>query len=119
MSQAIFEQAECDYVDLGGGFLSLTRLVADLFLDRDLLDRLRYLEPVPEVTALGVTTNGAMAHRFNDAELGYIFSRFSFLSISIYSVDEAEYQAMTRKKAYARKIEEFDAFCHLRRSRSR
>ena len=60
---------------------------------------------MPEVSALGVTTNGAMAHRFNDAELGYILSRFSFLSISIYGVDQAEYEAMTRKKTYARMIE--------------
>src|SRR3954447_1583795 len=77
MPQAVFKKAVHDYVDLGGGFLSFTPLVGDFLLDRHLLDRLRFLETVPEVTSLGVTTNGAMAHRFDDSELGYILSRFN------------------------------------------
>jgi MoaA/NifB/PqqE/SkfB family radical SAM enzyme len=105
MPQSTFEKAVRDYADLGGGFLSFTPLVGDFFLDRHLLDRLRFLETIPEITGLGVTTNGAMAHRFDDGDLSYIISRFSHLSISIYGTDAVEYEAMARKKTYHRMIE--------------
>lgn len=100
MPRDVFEKAIGDYVELGGGFLSFTPLVGDFFLDRHLLERLQYLEAVPQIRELGVTTNGAMAHRFDDHELTYILSRFKRISISIYGVDRVEYESMTRKKTY-------------------
>lgn len=105
MQQATFEKTVRDYVDLGGGFLSFTPLVGDFFLDRHLLDRLKFLETVPEITSLGVTTNAAMAHRFDDVDLRYILSRFAHLSISVYGVDRAEYETMTRKLTYDRMLD--------------
>jgi MoaA/NifB/PqqE/SkfB family radical SAM enzyme len=100
MPQAIFEKAVRDYAALGGGFLSLTPLVGDIFLDRILIDRLRFLETVPEVTALGVTTNGAMAHRFDDDQLAYVVGRFDRLGLSVYGVSDGEYRQMTGRDTY-------------------
>jgi hypothetical protein len=97
---AVFEKAIRDYVELGGGYVSLTPLVGDIFLDRDLVKRLRFLESVPEITGVGVTTNAAMAHRFSDKELAYIIGRFDRLSISVYGVDKEEYVAMTQRPTY-------------------
>ncbi|MGH6877750.1 MAG: radical SAM protein [Rhizomicrobium sp.] len=105
MSHDVFEKAVRDYVDIGGGFLSFTPLVGDFFLDRYLIARLRFLEKVPEITELGVTTNAAMAHRFSDAELEYILSRFKYVSISVYGVDLPEYERMTRKKTYGHMVQ--------------
>ena len=87
MATDIFEKAVRDYADVGGGFLSLTPLVGDAFLDRNLIERLRFLESVPQIRELGVTTNAAMAHRFDDRDLRYVVGRFGKLSISIYGVD--------------------------------
>lgn len=100
MPQVVFEKAVRDYAALGGGFLSLTPLVGDIFLDRALIERLRFLETVPEVTALGVTTNGAMAHRFDDEALAYVVGRFDRLGLSVYGVSDVEYQQMTGRDTY-------------------
>jgi MoaA/NifB/PqqE/SkfB family radical SAM enzyme len=102
MAKDVFEKTVRDYVELGGGYLSLTPLVGDTLLDRYLVDRLKYLETIPQIRELGITTNAAMAHRFNDEELRYIVSRFTKLSISVYGVDADEYERMTGRKTYLR-----------------
>src|SRR5215475_13722152 len=81
--------------EMGGGFLSLTPLVGDVLLDRYLSDHLQFLRTVPEIRSLGVTTNGAMMHRFGDAELATILPSFDRLSLSIYGTDASEYATMT------------------------
>jgi MoaA/NifB/PqqE/SkfB family radical SAM enzyme len=105
MPMAMFEKAVNDYVDLGGGFLSLTPLVGDVLLDRHLIERLAWLRGIPGITELGVTTNGAMAHRFDDAELAEVVNSFSRLSISIYGVDRREYEVMTKRQTYHQMVE--------------
>jgi len=100
----VFEKTIRDYAELGGGYLSLTPLVGDFFLDRDLIKRLHLLESIPEITSLGVTTNATMAHRFNDKELAYVIGRFDRLSISIYGVDREEYEKMTQRTTYPQMI---------------
>ena len=105
MPMDMFRKAVTDYVELGGGFVSLTPLVGDLFLDRYLPERLAYLRNIPEITELGVTTNGAMAHRFDDAMLAEIVNSFSKLSISIYGVDPTEYEQMTKRQTYHQMVD--------------
>lgn len=102
MAMDVFKKAVDDYVALGGGFLSFTPLVGDAFLDRHLIARLKFLEGVPEIKELGVTTNAAMAHRFDNDELRYIVSRFGKISISIYGIDNDEYQKMTGRSTFVR-----------------
>lgn len=105
MAADVFEKAVRDYVALGGGFLSFTPLVGEFFLDRYLVERLKFLEGIPEITELGVTTNGSMVHRFNDEELTYILGRFSRVSISVYGIDADEYERMTGRKTYLKMVE--------------
>jgi MoaA/NifB/PqqE/SkfB family radical SAM enzyme len=105
MPMPLFRKAVQDYAEMGGGFLSLTPLVGDIFLDRYLSERLEFLRSVPEIRSLGVTTNGAMAHRFDDTELAAILQSFDRLSLSIYGTDPDEYLAMTGKPTYRRMLD--------------
>jgi len=102
MPMDVFKKTIEDYAALGGGFLSLTPLVGDALLDRYLVSRLKFLEEVPAIRELGVTTNAAMVHRFDDEELAYVVNRFGRISISIYGVDEDEYRRMTGRTTYNR-----------------
>jgi sulfatase maturation enzyme AslB (radical SAM superfamily) len=105
MAMDVFEKSVSDYADMGGGYVSLTPLVGDVFLDRFLLERIAFLNKVPSVSAIGFTTNAAMAHRFDDKELAAIIAPLKRLSISIYGLDREEYETMTRKPTYNRMIE--------------
>jgi MoaA/NifB/PqqE/SkfB family radical SAM enzyme len=105
MTAAIFEKSVADYGDMGGGYVSLTPLVGDVLLDRHLRDRIDTLRRCDFVSGIGFTTNGAMAHRFSGKDLDAIIGPLQRLSISIYGLDEGEYEAMARKKTYRRMID--------------
>jgi Radical SAM superfamily/Iron-sulfur cluster-binding domain len=104
MSAAVFEKTVDDYGGMGGGYVSLTPLVGDVLLDRHIRDRIDYLRKCDFISGIGFTTNGAMAHRFNDEELDAIIGPLQRLSISIYGLDAGEYEAMARKKTYTRMV---------------
>jgi sulfatase maturation enzyme AslB (radical SAM superfamily) len=105
MDMDVFKKAIQDYVALGGGFLSLTPLVGDILLDRKLTERLRYLETVPSIRELGVTTNAVLASRFDDGDLQYLVERFGRISISVYGLDPDEYEKMTQRRTYKEMVE--------------
>lgn len=105
MSMEVFEKIIGDYVDMGGGYVSLTPLVGDVLLDRLLLERIAFLAKAPLVSGFGFTTNAAMAHRFDDEELSAIISPLQRLSISVYGINQAEYETMTQRKTYGRMVE--------------
>src|SRR5260221_10014990 len=105
MDMDLFKKTVQDYVALGGGFLSLTPLVGDVLLDRKLTERLRYLESVPGIRELGVTTNAVLASRFDDGELQYLVNRFQRVSISVYGLDSDEYEKMTQRRTYNEMVE--------------
>jgi MoaA/NifB/PqqE/SkfB family radical SAM enzyme len=105
MDMGLFKKAVEDYVALGGGFLSLTPLVGDVLLDRKLKERLRYLETIPAIRELGVTTNAVLASGLDEDELRYLVSRFGKLSISVYGLDSDEYEKMTQRQTYKEMVE--------------
>jgi hypothetical protein len=87
---------------MGCGYVSLTPLVGDVFMDKHLLARVKFLHAAPQITGIGFTTNAAMAHRYDDAELGALLAATSHISISIYGVSADEYQEITRRTTYDR-----------------
>jgi hypothetical protein len=101
MSMDIFEKTIGDYADMGGGYVSLTPLVGDVLLDRLLPKRIALLVKAPSVSGVGFTTNVAMAHRFDDKELAAIISPLQRVSISVYGLDQTEYQ----RKSHRRMVE--------------
>jgi MoaA/NifB/PqqE/SkfB family radical SAM enzyme len=117
MSLEVFEKVLSDYSDLGGGVLSLTPVVGDVFLDHLLVERLRLAEKYPRVNDLSVTTNAVASKRYDDEELDYVLNRFRQIQISIYGVDEEEYVVMTKKNTYAHMLAAIDRVLRLFRGR--
>jgi radical SAM protein with 4Fe4S-binding SPASM domain len=104
MSMAIFEKVLGDYSALGGGLLSLTPMVGDIFLDRHLIERLERIEHYPAVRQVSVTTHATVADRYDDAQLRRIVSRFARLHISIYGLDAEEHRTLTRRDDHERTL---------------
>lgn len=100
----LFEKVLRDYSDMGGGKLSLTPMIGDIFLDKFLIERLEMVSQYPKITGLSVTTNAIVSDKFSDAELKFILEKFERVHISIYGLDNEEFQIMTRRSHYSRML---------------
>jgi len=104
MSIELFDKVLRDYSDMGGGYLSLTPQVGEIFLDPLLQKRLEIIKSYPEISGISVTTNGILADKYDKPTLKRIINSFKRVHISIYGIDRLEYQAMTRRQTYDRMI---------------
>jgi sulfatase maturation enzyme AslB (radical SAM superfamily) len=96
----LFEKLLSDYEELGGGPLSFTPLVGDIFVDKHLMRRVEMVKARRYIRGFSVTTNGVLSSRLDDAELDYLVASADRIKISIYGLDAEEYHAMTRKNQY-------------------
>lgn len=105
MSIEIFEKILKDYSEMGGGKLSLTPKMGDIFFDDLLIERLDVIKKYPKITGISVTTNAILSDRFSDKELKQIVTSFQRMLISVYGIDNEEYMLMTRRDTYQRMID--------------
>lgn len=113
MAQPVFEAAVNQYCDIGGGFLSLTPVVGDVFLDRDLPERIALLSSLRDrITHLSVTTNASYASRYDTATAELVLNAFDTLHISVYGIDAEEFEVMTKTRDFDELVEGLD--CILR-----
>ncbi|HWF46220.1 MAG TPA: radical SAM protein [Bryobacteraceae bacterium] len=106
MGMQLFAKIVSDYCDMGGGDVVLTPQVGDVFLDKLLVPRIRYLREMPGIRSIGFVTNGVSAHVVSEADLEYIVNACDRIKISVYGLDEEEYAAMTlRQDRYQRMVE--------------
>ena len=63
MSTSLFEKVVDDYARIGGGPVSLTPMVGEVFLDKRLRERLTYLRGTPSITKVSTITNATMVRR--------------------------------------------------------
>ena len=68
MSLQMFQKVVDDYVQMGGGPVSLTPLEGEPLLDPILLERLEILKKYPEMQQVVVTTNGIALDKYSDQE---------------------------------------------------
>lgn len=101
MSLDLFRRAVDQYAAVGGGHLSMTPMLGEIFVDKLLPERLEILASIAAVTSLSATTNAVMARRYGDERLRSILARFDRLYISVYGLDRDEYHRMTRKDEFA------------------
>jgi Domain of unknown function (DUF4214)/Radical SAM superfamily/Iron-sulfur cluster-binding domain len=106
MPQPLFEKLIADYAAIGGGPVSLTPLVGEVFLDKLLPERLATLRGTAAVTKLSATTNATMARRYKDERLTEILSAFERVKVSVYGLDAEEFRLMTRRDEYAHMVEQ-------------
>lgn len=102
MPLELFEKVLSDYSAMGGGALSLTPMVGDVFLDKFLPQRIDLVNKYESITKLSVTSNGTFADRFGRTELAYILNHLDRIHISIYGLDSEEHRLMTQKDDYER-----------------
>lgn len=105
MPDDLFSKVVRDYIEIGGGPISLTPLVGEVFLDKRLPARLALLKSSPSIATISTTTNAVMVHRFSDAHLRSVLAGFDRIKISVYGLDPEEYRLMTRKDEYQKAIE--------------
>lgn len=104
MEMDVFEKVLADYSAMGGGYVSLSPMVGDIFFDTLLARRIQLISEYPLIRGTSVTTNAVYADRFPDSELKFIINHFNRVHISIYGLDEQEYHTMTQKDTYERMI---------------
>ncbi len=98
----LFKRVLDNYVSMGGGHLSLTPSVGDIFMDPHLLDRVALLEEYKGrgINSLSVTTNAVLARKYRTQDLRRIVNLFDRFHISIYGRDEQEYATLTRRNNF-------------------
>ena len=106
MSMAIFQKIVNEYISIGGGPLSLTPMMGEVFLDKLLPKRLLLLRASPEITTISATTNATMARRYSDTKLTEVLSAFDRILVSVYGLDRNEFNAMARRDDYELMIEQ-------------
>lgn len=105
MPLKLFEKVLKDYSDLGGGALSLTPLMGDVFMDELLVERMLLTEKYERITSVSFTTNAAVSDCLDDGKLGFILKRVGRVSLSVYGLDPEEHRVMTRRDNYERTLE--------------
>ena len=106
MTMAIFRKLVDEYASIGGGPISLTPMMGEVFLDKLLPQRLLLLRARPEITTISATTNATMARRYDDAKLAEILSAFDRILVSVYGLDRDEFQTMSQCDDYELMIEQ-------------
>jgi hypothetical protein len=108
MKQPLFEQTVRQYIDIGGGPLSLTPMVGDILLDRQLRARLEFLRTVKHYVEPSVVTNLFALHRWNDEAVIEMLQTFKRIYVSCYGITPEECREIT-------KTEYFEEFCRQMR----
>ena len=104
MPMETFEKFLADYSAMGGGALSLTPVVGDVFLDDFLMERIAAIRKHELITSLSFTTNAVASDRLTDEELKFVLDNTDRVHISVYGIDDEEYSAMTRRDHYERTV---------------
>lgn len=102
MPMELFEHVLKEYTEIGGGFLSLTPMLGDIFLDKLLLERLRLIKKYPSIKNLSFTTNAVFSDQYNDEELRSILKNSDKILISIYGINPEEHKTITKHDDYRR-----------------
>lgn len=100
MDMGVFSKIVSDYVAIGGGPVSLTPMVGEILLDKQLLARLKLLRSMGSITRVSAITNATMAYLYTDAEIEELGVYLDRLTVSVYGLDREEFALMTRKDDY-------------------
>jgi len=107
MSVELFEKTVADYSEMGGGQLSLTPVVGEVFTDRFLEERLLLIQKYDNITGVSITTNAVGLKRFKDEKLENILDKLNRVHVSIYGIDPEEHQLISQKDTYRVFLEGF------------
>jgi radical SAM protein with 4Fe4S-binding SPASM domain len=100
MAPELFEEVCQQYAAMGGGPMSLTPVVGDVLLDKELASRLAVLRRYRRFIQPSVTTNLYALDRFSDEVIGDMLETFVRIHVSVYGLNEEENRAITRRNNF-------------------
>lgn len=109
----LFDKVLHDYSDMGGGVLSLTPMVGDIFLDPFLVERIVMIKRYDNISKISFTTNAVMSDTLADDDLANILKMIDNVHISVYGMDREEYRTMTRRDFYGRLVRNIQRIIRL------
>jgi radical SAM protein with 4Fe4S-binding SPASM domain len=115
MSEALFSQVVHEYVELGGGAISLTPMVGDVLLDRKLPSRMETLRLHAGKLIPSITTNLYALEHWSDERVIEMLTTFFRIHISCYGLTEEENQEITRKNYHATFCQQMVRLLRLKR----
>jgi hypothetical protein len=83
MPPDLFLKTILEYVDMGGGALTLSSVVGDCLVDPHLLDRVILLRSYPQIRMVNVFTNLIALDKWDDAAVSQLLENTAMWSISI------------------------------------
>ncbi len=102
MSPDLFERVVTDYAAMGGGDVSLTPVVGDVFHDPHLGERVARLRREPAIGKIGFTTNAVRADTLGDAGLRALLRGLDRIYLSVYGLDAEENRILTGRRHFDR-----------------
>lgn len=105
MDLKLFEKIIKDYCDIGGGYISLTPQIGEIFSDPLLIERMNIIKKYDKITSVSITTNAVISLSMSSQDLLTIVNGLKRIHISIYGLDEKEHSLITGKNDFDEVIE--------------
>jgi radical SAM protein with 4Fe4S-binding SPASM domain len=115
MTDALFERTLQQYLEMGGGTISLTPMVGDMLLDRKLPQRMQALRSFASRLTPSVTTNLYALKHWSDDIVVEMLNTFRRVHVSCYGITEEENYAITKRRHHATLCHEMRRLLRLKR----
>lgn len=119
MEPEVFREVCQQYVAMGGGPMSLTPMVGDVLLDKELPSRLLMLQAYRHAIQPSVTTNLYGLDRHSDEVVTQMLECFTRIHISVYGLTAEENAEITRRTNFKKFAEQARRFAQLWEQSSR
>ena len=118
MKDAVFEDCIRQAVDLGYRFFELTPCTGDVFMDRHIFNKLRFLDQHPSVDGYYFFTNFTIPRK-SDVEALFRFSKLKYVTVSVYGHDLESFIAVTgaTETVYKRLLSNLETLLALHKER--
>jgi radical SAM protein with 4Fe4S-binding SPASM domain len=100
MTPELFEEVCRQYASMGGGPMSLTPVVGDVLLDKQLPNRIITLQKFWPTIQPSVTTNLYALDRFSDEVVSELLETLVRVHVSVYGLNEEENSAITQRSNF-------------------
>ena len=111
MDYELFRSSVEQAVELGYRYINLTPCTGDVFMDRNLSEKLHYLDNHPMIKGYSFFTNFTIPRK-KDIDKLFKYKKFKEIVISVYGHDRDSFVAMTNssQKIYDRLVSNLDYF---------
>lgn len=113
MTLDLFSRVIRNYVEMGGGALTLSSVVGDCLIDHFLLDRLLILRSYPQIGMVNIFTNLIALDGWDDSSVMKMLESIDLWSISI-GPNREIYRDLFRVDQFERVISNLQRLCRLR-----